>query len=149
MQPVGISFHRVNASVRGARSGCDNRPGFRREAINPITRQDRLAGGLIRAESRPISFALVFFVGDRTFHHQDERREFSFRGLMKMAHEFFAVVVSKKRIVQVNFGDPGDATEEDVFNARLSGRGHRDGVSIAAEAGGDPKNVNFSYRVCG
>ena len=49
----------------------------------------------------------------------------------------------------MNFGDPGDATEEDVFNARLSGRRHRDGVSIAAEARGDPKNVNFSYRVCG
>ena len=89
--------------------------------------------------------ALVFLVGDRTFHHQNERSELSFRGLMKMAHEFFAVVVGQKRIVQMNFGNPGNAAEKNVLDARLRGRGHRDGVSVAAEAGGDPENVNFIY----
>jgi len=68
---------------------------------------------------------------------------------MKMAHEFSAVVIGKKGIVQVHLGDPGNAAEKNVLDARLRGRGHRDSVSIATEPRSDPENVDFGYGDCG
>src|SRR5580692_8592458 len=65
---------------------------------------------------------------------------------MKVAHELFAVVIRKKGVVQVHLGDPGNAAEKNVLDARLRGRGHRDGVSIAAEARCDPEYVDLFYR---
>jgi len=48
--------------------------------------------------------------------------------------------------VQVYLGDPGNAAEKNVFDARLRGRGHRDGVSVAAEPRCDPEYVDLFYR---
>ena len=70
-----VSLHGVDAAVGSACSSRDHRPGLWRQAIDPVTRQDRLSGFLVGPKRRPISFALILFVGDRSFDHQDERRQ--------------------------------------------------------------------------
>jgi hypothetical protein len=48
--------------------------------------------------------------------------------------------------MQTHLWDPGHGSEDNVFNAGLSGRGHGDGIAIATQAGGDPENVDFWNR---
>ena len=50
---------------------------------------------------------------------------------------------SQERIVEVHLGYPRHGAEHDVLDAGLSGRGHRNRVAVAAEAGGDPQDVDL------
>ena len=60
----------------------------------------------------------------------------------KRLQELVARFVGEERIVQLDFGTPGDAAEQQVFDAGLGRRGHGDGVAVAAEAGGDPEDLH-------
>lgn len=80
-----------------------------------------------------------------TVHYQDERRQLASSRLMEMLHEFFAIFLGKKGIVEVNLGDPGHCAEENIFNTRLRGGSHGHGVSVATETSCDPEDVDFLY----
>ena len=52
--------------------------------------------------------------------------------------------VGEHGIVQVNLGQAGNCSQNDILNARLRGRGNGDRISIATQTSRDPQNVKFS-----
>ena len=62
---------------------------------------------------------------------------------MEKLHEVFADFVGQDGIVKVDFRNAGDDAEHDVLDARLRGRGHRDRIAVATQAGRDPDNIDF------
>jgi hypothetical protein len=52
------------------------------------------------------------------------------------------IFVSQEQVKKTDFGNPRQISADDVFDAGLGGRGHGDGVAIAAQAGVDPKDVD-------
>ena len=57
MQPVGLPCHRMDAAVRRAGAGRDDRQRLGREPVDPLAGRDRLAGLVIGAERRPVALA--------------------------------------------------------------------------------------------
>ena len=49
--------------------------------------------------------------------------------------------------METDLRDPGNAAQHEILDARLGGRGHRDGVAIAAEAGRDPEDVDLGDAI--
>ena len=92
---------------------------------------------------RPVAFLLDLLVGNRSFHHQHERLQLALLGQIPILQEVVAVLIGEHGIVQMNFGEPGNGAQNDIFDAGLRGGGDRDGVSVAAQSGGDPEDVNF------
>jgi len=45
--------------------------------------------------------------------------------------------------VKIYSGNPRHRSEDDIFDARLRGRRHGNGIAIATQASGDPEDVNF------
>ena len=97
----------------------------------------------IGSQRSPVAFVLDLLVRNRAFHHQHEGIELPFFRLIPVLHEVVAVFVGEHRIVQVHFGQAGDCAQQHIFDAGLGGRGDRDGISVAAESGGDPDDVNL------
>ena len=144
-----IAGHRVDAAVRGARSGCENRPRFRRKTVDPAAEGDRLIGSRRVAEARPVAFFLDIFVGDRSFDHEHERIEFAALGFEKRFEKFRAAeAILDQRPVKFDARQAGQRAERDLFDARLHRRSQRDGVTVAAEARRNPKNVYDRVRHC-
>ena len=46
--------------------------------------------------------------------------------------------------MQADLWDAGNNAKEDVLDTRLSGRRDGNGVAVAAQAGGDPEDVEFA-----
>jgi hypothetical protein len=65
---------------------------------------------------------------------------------MEVLEEVVTNFEGQEWIMEVDLGDKGYRTEDEIFNAGLCGSGHRDGISIAAETGGQPQNVDFGNR---
>ena len=63
--------------------------------------------------------------------------------MYQILHEIVAVFIGQHGIVQVDFGEPRDGSQNNVFDAGLGGGGDRNGIAVAAQAGGDPKDMNF------
>ena len=139
----GVAFHGVDAAVSGAGAASDDGQGFGRQPVDPFAGGDGLPGDFVGAKSGPVSFRFDGFVGDRPFDDKDEFAEFVFPGVVPEFEEFVAVFIGEDGIVEMDFGEAGDGTEEDVFNTGLGGGGDGDGVAVTSEAGGDPEDVDF------
>src|SRR5271170_2592504 len=133
-----IAFHCVDSAVSRAGTGCNNRPRFRRQPVNPLTCCNWLACHSIRAERCPIAFLLVRFVRDRALYHQDERLRFTRCRQIKALHEVVSDLWCKKWIVQIHLGNPRQIPKHDVLDAGLSGGRRGDCVSITAKTRSDP-----------
>ncbi len=59
--------------------------------------RNRLPGHRIRAERRPIAFALDLFVRDRAFDDQHKRIDQSLFGLVEIFHEIVADLIGQNR----------------------------------------------------
>jgi hypothetical protein len=66
---------------------------------------------------------------------------------MEAAQKLVAVLHGQHGIVEPYFGDPRDGPEQQIFDARLRGRGQGDAFSIAAQARCQPQDVNFLDRI--
>src|SRR6476660_241751 len=62
---------------------------------------------------------------------------------MKMGDEVIAVLAGEKQIVELDLGQPRNRAEHQILDAGLCGRGHRDGVTVTAQAGAEPQNVQL------
>ena len=100
--------------------------------------RDRLAGLRIGSQGRPVAFFLDLLVGDRSFHHQNERLQLALLRQIPVLQKVVAVLIGEHGIVQMDFGKARNRAQDNVFDAGLSGRGDRDGISVAAQTGGDP-----------
>src|SRR5207249_4554808 len=92
----------------------------------------------------PVSLALVVLVRDRAFHDEDEGTVgCALRRLPERENKIVAILVGKERIVEADFRNPRQCTQHKVLDTGLCRTCHRDGVPIATEAGGQPKNVDL------
>ncbi len=139
-----VALHRMDPAVRRTRAGRDNRERLRREPVDPLVGGDRLPRRRVGADRRPVAAVVrvELLVGDRSLDDQHERVELTTRGGEPRLEEVVAVVVGEHRVVQVDGGQTRDRTEQDVLDAGLGRRGDRDGVTVAAEPGGDPHDVD-------
>ena len=139
-----ISLHGMNATVGGAGSCRDDCPGMRRQTVDPLASRNRLSGPRVGSERSPITFALIGFVGDRSFDHENERPcRFSLGRFAEWPHELVSIFVREKWVIEIHLWRPGQRAGHNVFDARLGGAGHRDRVSIAAQSSRQPQDVNF------
>src|ERR1700722_4792661 len=138
----------MNAAVGGAGACSDHSPGLGRQAIDPITGEDRLTGLLIGPKAGPVALGFISFVRDRSFDDQDKGGQVSCNGAVKWLEEVFTVCVSEHRVVKIPFGNPGDSAEENILQAWLRCRGHGNCVAITAEACGNPKHIYLGKGWC-
>src|SRR6185437_118723 len=142
----GIAFNGVNAAISSARSRRNNCPRMGSKPVNPIARWNGLAGGRIRAQASPKSFRLVAFIRNGAFDDKNERTELAVSGETEAAQEIIAHLVGENRVVQPDARDTRNTAPENVFNTGLGGRSHGDGVAVAPERGGNPKDIDFCDR---
>ena len=57
---------------------------------------------------------------------------------MEALQEFVAVFKGEKWVMEINLGNPGHAAQDNVFDTRLRGRRHGDGVAVASEPRRNP-----------
>jgi hypothetical protein len=133
----------MNATVGCAGPGSNDGPGFRSQAVDPIAGKDRLAGFLIGPKGRPVPVGLILFVRNRSFDHQNERGEVTCGCAMKRLQEVFAGLVGEAWIMEIYFGNPGYATEKNILEAWLRGRGHGNGIAVTAKSSGNPEHIHF------
>ncbi len=57
---------------------------------------------------------------------------------MEMLHEVVSNLGGEKGIMEIHLGNPGKGSQDNVLDAGLRGRRHRDGVPVATQACGDP-----------
>ena len=141
-----VAGHRVDAAVGGAGADGDDGPGLRREPVDPPVERDRLAGGLVVAERRPVALAVDLLVRDRALDHEHERERQPRRARPRrngVRNSSPPSVVGEHLVVQVDLRQPGDGAEQDVLDARLPGRRHRDRVTVAAHPLRDPEDVDL------
>lgn len=62
---------------------------------------------------------------------------------MKPLQKLVAVFKGEEGIVEVDLGDPWEATHDNVFDTGLRGRSHGNGIAIASKPRRNPKNVNL------
>ena len=128
----------MNAAVGGAGSAGDDGESLGSEAVDPLAGGDGLAGVGISSQTCPVAFLLDLLVGDGSLDNKHERVKPARLRLVPELHEVVAVFVGEDGIMQVNLGQAGNCTEQDIFNARLRGRGNGDRISIATQTGCDP-----------
>ena len=144
-----VALHRMDAAVGGAGADGDDGPGPRRQAVDPVARRDRLPGGRIGPEGGPVALGLVGLVGDRALDHEDERAEGPACPAVEKLDELVADFGGQKRIVQGDARGPGQRAAQQVLDAGLGRAGHRDGVAIAAQTGGEPQDGDLGCRGVG
>ena len=115
-----IAFHGVDAAVGGASAAGHHGQRLGSEAVNPLIGGDGLAGLGIGAERRPVSLLLDLLVGDGAFHHEHERIQLPFSAMIPVLEEIISHFVRQHGIVQVYFGQPGNSSQQNIFNAGLS-----------------------------
>ena len=82
-------------------------------------------------------------VGDRPLDDEEERREPPVGGPAERLEELVAVGVGQDGVVEADARQAGDGAEQNVLDGSAGGGGHGDGVAVAAEARGDPEDVDF------
>src|SRR6185295_11071271 len=95
----------MNPAVCRARSNSHHRPCFRRKAVDPLADGYRLIGIFVGAESRPVTFGLVFLVRNRAFGDQQEGIDLASGRAMKDLQEIISDFVVEERIVKVDSWD--------------------------------------------
>ena len=91
---------------------------------------------------RPVAVAADLLVRDRALEHEDERLELAGGRLEPRAHELLPGLVGEQRVVDDHRRRPGKAAADQILEARVAGRGHRDRVAVAAEAARQPQHVH-------
>ena len=107
----------------------------------------RLPGGRVVAETAPVALVVQLLVRDGALDDQDERLELAAVGLEEPLEEVVRAAVGPafevdQGPVHRDLGQAGQRTEGDLLDARLGRRGQRDGVSVTAESGVDPKHMD-------
>ena len=74
-----------------------------------------------------IAFGIV---GDRSFEDENEGIDAALGREVKARQKLVAIFNGQKRAMEIDLGNPGHAAEDDIFEARLSGCGHGNGVGI-------------------
>jgi hypothetical protein len=122
-----------------------------RQAVDPGAGRDRLTGLRIEAEAGPAPLAGERLVGDGSFDDEDERIDLPVGGAAQDRQELVAVLVGEHGVVQEDPRHAGQRAQDQILDTGLGGGGHRDGIAIAAEAGGHPDDVHLgeSGRVVG
>ena len=123
------------------------RPGVRREPIDPVARRDRLARARVGAEARKAAL-LVESSRSGSSPRRPARTGAATRParLARTARGTRSPVsYASSGMVQVDLGQAGQRAEQDVFDARLRRGRDRDGVAVAAQAGGDPQHVHLRH----
>jgi hypothetical protein len=83
-------------------------------------------------------------VRDRPLDHQDERCQFTARGGAVRPEELLAAESRREHfVIEIDFRQAGDQTEDDILDCRLSGCGDRHRVAVAAHPFRDPQDVHF------
>ena len=68
-----------------------------------------------------------------------------FGSLIEPLEKRGAVLVGQHRMVQIDFRQPGDRTQDDVLDARLRRRCDGDRIAVTTEAGCDPQHVHLAH----
>ena len=139
----GVALHRVNSTVSCARSGSDDRPGVRRQAVDPIASQDWLPRCAVGSKGRPVTRVLVALIGDGAFHDQDEGAQLALGGAIERREEVVAIFVGEEGIVKLDAGNAWQCAEHQLFQRGLGGRGDGNCLPIAPESSGQPEDVHF------
>ena len=142
--PGRVAGHGVDAAVGRARAGGDHGPGLRGQPVDPVAGRDRLAGRRVGAERRPSSPRPCSSRWGSTPRPRARTAPSSpSAARAERFEEVVAVLVGEHGVVQVHLGQAGDGAEDDVLDARLGGGGDGDRVAVAAQAGGDPEDVDL------
>ena len=139
----GIAFHGVNAAIGGAGSARDHGQRLGRQAVDPFAGGDRLAGLGVGAQRGPVAFLLDLLVGDGPSTTSTKGSSFPSSASIAILHEVVADFISQHGIVQMNLGQAGNRAQQNVFDAGLGGGGDRDRIAVAAQARGDPQDVDL------
>ncbi len=74
---------------------------------------------LVGSEGGPVTLGFIGFVGNRSFHDENEWIELALRRPVEALQKFVAVFVGEEQIVKVDFGNPRQIAEHQIFDARL------------------------------
>ena len=128
---------------------------LRSQPVEPFAGRHRLAGLRVVAEPAPVALALDGLVGDRALDDEHERIELAAIGLEEPFDEIVgaahrAVLEVDQRPVDGDLGQAGEGAQGDLLDAGLSGSGQGDRVTVTAEPGVDPQDVDqcLVYRRC-
>src|SRR6185503_6338290 len=72
-----------------------------------------------------------------------ERLDLARFGAIKKVHKLIAIFISEEGIMQIDSGDSRYGSEHNVFDARLRGCGHRNGIAITTQTCCDPKHIKL------
>src|SRR5439155_7814675 len=103
----------------------------------------RLAGLFVGAKSGPITFFFVGFIWNGSLYNEYEGIELALGGEFKTLHELVSRLQRQDRMMEVHLRNAGDSPEDDIFEAGLRCRRHRDRIPVTSEAGCNPKNIDF------
>ena len=106
---------------------------MRGEAIEPFIGRNGLPRQRIGAECGPVAFGLVLLVGDGAFDDENERSQLPRGRLMEGLQKIVAVLAGEQRVSEVDFGNPRNAAEDEILEARLSRARQCNRLPIAAE----------------
>ncbi len=134
--------HRRDAAERRARAEREHGGGARREPVDPRAGGDRLARVRVDAHRRPVAIAADLLVGDRALEHEDERLEPAGGRVEPRAHELLPGLVGEQRVVDDHRRRAREAAPDQVLEARVARRRHRDRVAVAAEPARQPQHVH-------
>jgi hypothetical protein len=119
--------------------------------VNPIVGGDRLTSRLILSKTCPVSCCFIFLVGDRSFHHKNERQALAVGGVTKILHKIVAVLIFQKWILEVSFGNPRVSSAHQVFDRLVAPVMAIVSPSHPSPAR-QPQNINFwdrrGFRPC-
>src|SRR5208283_5811753 len=126
-----------------------NCPSFRSQLVDPLAGRDWLSRLRVRAPRRPVACRLVVFVRNRSFDDQDERLKLAFSSQTEGLQKLVSILNGKKRVMEIDFGNPWQSTPNQIFDTRLGRGSHGYSVAIAPKSGSHPKNIEFSDRTVG
>ena len=86
------------------------------------------------------------FVRNRSLDYQDVVFYLALSRITKWPHEVIAIGQREERIVQVDFGNPGQGVKNKVFNTGLGSCSHGNRIAIATQAGGNPQDFDLRDR---
>src|SRR5271170_6465243 len=100
----------MDATVSCASPRRHDCPRFGRKAVNPFASSDGLSRRFVRPERSPVAFLLIMFVRYRSFDDKNKRLfRAAFRRAMEVRHKLVAVFSGEERVIQPNFGNPGQS----------------------------------------
>ena len=97
----------------------------------------------IGAQRCPVALSLVVLIRNGALDDKNEGLQVAFGCQVESQQELLAVFDGKKGIVEIDLGNPRHATQNNVFDAWLRRRRHRNGVAIATKPCCDPQNIDL------